>query len=72
MRLLFVEVFGNTLGAGLGGGSNRGAYIDYVVHTIIIMIMGSGCATTAVNLCMDMSEEIIATSAPWRSPPPRC
>jgi ABC-2 type transport system permease protein len=60
MLLLFVEVFGNTLGAGLGGGSNRGTYIDYVTPAIIIMTVGSGCAATAVNLCMDMTEGIIA------------
>lgn len=60
MLLLFVEVFGGTLGAGLGGGSRRGAYIDYVAPAIIIMTVGSGCATTAVNLCMDMTEGIIA------------
>jgi len=53
-------VFGGTLGAGLGGGSRRGAYIDYVAPAIIIMTVGSGCATTAVNLCMDMTEGIIA------------
>jgi ABC-2 type transport system permease protein len=60
MLLLFVEVFGNTLGAGLGGGSNRGAYINYVAPAIISITVGSGCATTAVNLCMDMTEGIIA------------
>jgi ABC-2 type transport system permease protein len=58
MLLLFVEVFGGTLGAGLGGVSHR-AYVDYVTPAIVIMTVGSGCATTAVNLCMDMSEGII-------------
>ncbi len=56
MLLLFVYFFGGTLGAGLGGG----AYIDYVAPGIIIMAVGSGCATTAINLCTDMSEGIIA------------
>ena len=36
-----------------------GAYIDYVTPGIIIMTVGSGCATTALNVCMDMSEGII-------------
>ncbi len=56
MLLLFVYFFGGTLGAGLGDG----AYIDYVAPGIIIMAVGSGCATTAINLCTDMSEGIIA------------
>jgi ABC-2 type transport system permease protein len=60
MLLLFVEVFGGTLGAGLGGVSYHGAYINYVAPAIIIMTIGSGCATTAVNLCVDMNEGIIA------------
>jgi ABC-2 type transport system permease protein len=56
---LFVYVFGNTLDAGLGGVTHSGAYIDYVAPAIIIMTVGSGCATTAVNLCTDMAEGII-------------
>jgi ABC-2 type transport system permease protein len=55
MLVLFVYVFGGTMGAGLGG-----SYIDYVAPAIILMTVGSGCATTAINLCMDMSEGIIA------------
>jgi ABC-2 type transport system permease protein len=55
MLLLFVFVFGGTMGAGLGGGT----YINYVAPAIIIMTVGSGCATTAINLCMDMNEGII-------------
>ena len=58
--VLFVYVFGGTLGAGLGGVVHGGAYIDYVAPAIILMTVGSGCATTAINLCMDMSEGIIA------------
>ena len=58
--LLFVYVFGATLGAGLGGVVHGDAYINYVAPAIILMTVGSGCATTAINLCMDMSEGIIA------------
>src|SRR3989440_9128771 len=54
--LLFVYAFGGALGTDLGSG----AYINYVAPAIIIMTVGSGCATTAVNLCMDMNEGIIA------------
>ncbi len=59
MLVLFVYVFGGTLGAGLGGVVHGGAYINYVAPAIILMTVGSGCATTAINLCMDMSEGII-------------
>src|SRR6266704_26159 len=59
MLVLFVYVFGGTLGAGLGGVAHGGAYINYVAPAIILMTVGSGCATTAINLCMDMSEGII-------------
>ena len=54
MLVLFVYVFGGAIGAGQGG-----AYIDYLAPGIIIMTVGSGGATTAINLCMDMSEGII-------------
>lgn len=56
---LFIYIFGGTLGAGLGGVAH-GAYVNYVAPAILIMTIGSGCATTAVNLCTDMSEGIIA------------
>src|SRR2546421_1740829 len=56
MLVLFVYVFGGAIGSGLGDG----AYINYVAPGIILMTVGSGCATTAINLCMDMSEGIIA------------
>src|SRR5947209_13067120 len=59
MLVLFVYVFGGAIGVGLGGVAHGGAYINYVAPGIIIMTVGSGCATTAINLCMDMSEGII-------------
>jgi ABC-2 type transport system permease protein len=55
MLVLFNYVFGGAIGAGLGDG----AYINYIAPGIILMTVGSGCATTAINLCMDMSEGII-------------
>lgn len=70
MLVLFAYVFGGAMGAGLGGVALSGAYIDYVAPAIIIMTVVSGCATTAVNLCMDMSEGIIGrfrTMAIFRS-----
>ncbi|HEY6823003.1 MAG TPA: ABC transporter permease, partial [Steroidobacteraceae bacterium] len=60
MLVLFNYFFGGTLGAGLGGVAHGGAYINYVTPGILIMTVCSGCETTAINLCMDMSEGIIA------------
>src|SRR5581483_2727694 len=59
MLLLFVYVFGGAIGSSLGGVAHSGTYIDYIAPGIIIMTVGSGGATTAINLCMDMSEGII-------------
>src|SRR5258708_12793178 len=60
MLVLFVYVFGGAIGASQGGVLHGGAYIDYIAPGIIIMTVVSGGATTAINLCMDMSEGIIA------------
>src|SRR2546422_10693828 len=58
--VLFVYVFGGAIGAGQGLVAHGGAYIDYIAPGIIILTVVSGGATTAINLCMDMSEGIIA------------
>ena len=60
MLVLFVYVFGGAIGAGQGLVAHGGAYIEYLVPGIIILTVVSGGATTAINLCMDMSEGIIA------------
>lgn len=54
MLVLFNYFFGGALGVGLGT-----SYINYVAPAIIIMTIGSGCSTTALNLVTDMSEGII-------------
>lgn len=59
MLVLFNYIFGGAIGAGLGGVAHGGAYINYLAPGIIILTVGSGCATTAINLCTDMSEGII-------------
>src|SRR6185437_13445941 len=59
MMLLFVYIFGGTIGAGLGNVAHGGSYINYVAPAILLITVGSGCATTAINLCMDMNEGII-------------
>jgi ABC-2 type transport system permease protein len=59
--LLFVYVFGGTLGAGLGDASGgRAAYVDYVVPGIILMTLASAAQGTAITVAMDMTEGIIA------------
>lgn len=58
---LFIYVFGGTLGAGLGGIAGGGAaYINYVAPAILVMTIGSGVATTAVNFCLDLNQGIIS------------
>ncbi|HKF38889.1 MAG TPA: ABC transporter permease [Ktedonobacteraceae bacterium] len=59
MLLLLNYVFGGAIGAGLGGVAHSGTYINYLAPGILILTVGSGCAATALNLCMDMSEGII-------------
>jgi ABC-2 type transport system permease protein len=56
--LLFVYVFGGTLGAGLGGG--RDTYINYVVPGILLMAAATAATGTAVMVATDMTEGIIA------------
>ncbi len=61
--LLFVYVFGGTLGAGLPGGTGSGGraeYLDYVVPGILLMTMAGAATSTAVSVAMDMNEGIVA------------
>jgi ABC-2 type transport system permease protein len=59
--LLFVYVFGGTLGAGLGGASGgRARYLEYVVPGIIMLTVATGAQGTAISVAMDMTEGIIA------------
>jgi ABC-2 type transport system permease protein len=59
--LLFVFVFGGTLGAGLGGPSGgRAAYVNYVTPGIVLMTVAGAATGTAVSIAMDMTEGIVA------------
>jgi ABC-2 type transport system permease protein len=59
--LLFVYVFGGTLGAGLGEpGGGRAAYLTYVVPGILLMAIALAATGTAVSIAMDMNEGIVA------------
>ncbi|MCW2503295.1 MAG: putative transporter permease protein [Actinomycetia bacterium] len=59
--LLFVYVFGGTLGAGLGGpAGGRAEYLTYVVPGILLMAIAAAAQGTAISVAMDMTEGIIA------------
>jgi ABC-2 type transport system permease protein len=59
--LLFVFVFGGTLGAGLGApAGGRAEYVAYVVPGILILAITGGAQGTAIGIAMDMTEGIIA------------
>jgi ABC-2 type transport system permease protein len=59
--LLFVYVFGGTLGAGLGRASGgRAEYLDYVTPGILLLTVAAGATGMAVSVAMDMTEGIIA------------
>lgn len=59
--LLFVFVFGGTLGSGLGGASGgRTEYLRYVVPGILLMTVAGSSVGTAISVAMDMTEGIIA------------
>ena len=60
LLLLFVYVFGSALGTGIGQGGGRTAYLAYLVPGILLMTAGTGSVPTAVAVCTDMTEGIVA------------
>jgi ABC-2 type transport system permease protein len=61
LLLLFVYVFGGTLGAGLGGvAGGRTEYIAYVMPGILLLTVAGAGQGTAISVSMDMTEGIIA------------
>jgi ABC-2 type transport system permease protein len=61
LLLLFVFVFGGTLGAGLGEVSGgREEYADFLTPGILVLAVASGAQGTAIAVAMDMNEGIIA------------
>ena len=61
LLLLFVYVFGGTLGAGLGQAlDGRAAYVNYVTPGIILIAIAGAAQGTAISAAMDMTEGIIA------------
>jgi ABC-2 type transport system permease protein len=60
LLLLFVYVFGGTLGAGLGVASDgRAAYVDYVTPAIVLIAIAGAAQGTSISVAMDMHEGII-------------
>ncbi|GAB3649253.1 ABC transporter permease [Glycomyces tarimensis] len=58
--LLFVYVFGGTLGDGLGAPSGgREAYLAYVTPGILMMTIAGAVQGTAISVAMDMTEGIV-------------
>ncbi|TDV53544.1 ABC transporter permease [Actinophytocola oryzae] len=57
MLLLFSYLFGDTIAAGIGGGFD---YIDFIVPGILLMTLGSATQTTAVGICTDLADGIVA------------
>jgi ABC-2 type transport system permease protein len=60
MLLLFSYLFGTAISAGVGGSTGGVEYIDFLVPGILLMTLGSGSTTTAVSICNDMAEGIVA------------
>ncbi len=61
LLLLFVFVFGDTMGAGLDGGSGgREEYLNYVTPGILLLAIAGAAQSTAISVAMDMTEGIVA------------
>jgi ABC-2 type transport system permease protein len=61
LLLLFVYVFGGTMGIGLGvPADGREAYILYITPAILLFTVAGTGQGTAISVAMDMSEGIIA------------
>ncbi|SCG68903.1 ABC transporter permease [Micromonospora coxensis] len=60
LLLLFVYVFGETLGAGLPvADGDRGAYLDYLVPGMLLFGAAGAAQGTAISIAMDTTEGIV-------------
>jgi ABC-2 type transport system permease protein len=67
--LLFVYVFGGTLGNGIKVGGGRGTYIDFLTPGMLLVTVAGAAQITAISVAKDMTEGIIArfkTMRIWR------
>jgi len=61
LLLLFVYVFGGTLGAGLGQvAGGREGYLAYVLPGMLVITVAGAAQGTSISVAMDMTEGIIA------------
>ncbi|GAA0574628.1 ABC transporter permease [Kribbella sandramycini] len=60
MLLLFGLIFGDTFSAGLGGGADGFAYLDFLTPGLLLMAIASGTMSPAIGAAMDMTEGIVA------------
>ena len=61
LLLLFVYVFGDTMGAGLVGVSGgRADYLNYLIPGILLLAVAGSAQGTAISVALDMQEGIIA------------
>jgi ABC-2 type transport system permease protein len=69
LLLLFVFVFGGTLGNGILSGGGRGEYLKFLVPGMLVYAVGGAAQITAISVAKDMTEGIIArfkTMRIWR------
>jgi ABC-2 type transport system permease protein len=60
LLLLFVYVFGDTMGAGLPGVTGgRDEYLDYVTPGILLIAVAGAAQGAAISVAMDMTEGIV-------------
>jgi ABC-2 type transport system permease protein len=67
--LLFVYVFGGTLGNGITVGGGRGAYINFLTPGMLLFTVAGAAQITAISVAKDMTEGIVArfkTMRIWR------
>jgi ABC-2 type transport system permease protein len=67
--LLFVYVFGGTLGNGIVAHGGRAAYIDFLTPGMLLFAIAGAAQITAISVAKDMTEGIIArfkTMRIWR------
>lgn len=57
--LLFVYVFGGTMGHGLPGGTGRASYLHYITPAILVMTIVAVAQSTAILIAKDSTEGII-------------
>lgn len=59
--LLFVFVFGQTLGAGLGfGHAGREAYAGYIAPGVLVITIAAAAQGTAISVALDMAAGLVA------------